>query len=132
MLRVKVVGILLGTFFLAAVGLNAGDLPEIIKIDEKGYEKDKKGPVDFAHKKHADFRACIDCHHDYKDVVEKGEPVRKCSECHNPFRKEGKAIRLQYAYHKTCKKCHKTLAKAGKPAGPFKECGGCHKPKPKT
>ena len=62
------VSILFGTFFLVAVGLSAGDLPKDIKIDEKGYKKDKKGSVEFAHLKHAEFRACIDCHHNYKDV----------------------------------------------------------------
>jgi len=129
MRQIKMVSILFGTLFLAAVGLSAGDLPKDIKIDEKGYEKDKKGPVEFAHQKHAEFRACIDCHHNYKDVVEKGQSVRKCSECHNPLRKEGKVIKLQSAYHKTCKHCHKALAKSGKPTGPFKECSGCHKVK---
>ena len=129
MLRIKMVSILFGTFFLAAVGLSAGDLPNDIKIDEKGYEKDKKGPVEFAHQKHSEFRACIDCHHNYKDVVEKGQSVRKCSECHNPLRKEGEVIKLQIAYHKTCKHCHQALAKSGKPTGPFKECSGCHKVK---
>lgn len=129
MRQIKIVNILLGTLFLSVVSLTAGDLPKDIKIDGKGYEKDKKGPVAFAHQKHAEFRACIDCHHDYKDVVEKGQSVRKCSECHDPLRKEGKAIRLQNAYHKKCRNCHKKLAKAGKPTGPFKECSGCHKAK---
>jgi len=126
MSKTNSVYLLLGILFLLVGSLAAADIPKIIKLDEKGYKKDKKGPVLFTHQKHAKIRACVDCHHNYKDVLRKGDPVKRCSECHNPSRKEGKAIRLQYAYHKTCRNCHKKLEKAGRKTGPFKQCSGCH------
>jgi len=134
----KVLSLLLvaftGLLFLTVGALTAADVPEDIMIDCQGYKADKKGPVKFTHKKHsADYKvACTECHHDYKDgknVWKEGDPVKKCSECHNPLKKQGKAMKLKNAYHKNCKNCHKALAKAGKKTGPFKKCNECHQKK---
>ena len=78
--------------FVAVGALTAADVPDEVTIENKGYAADKKGPVKLHHKKHqTDYKiACADCHHDYKDgknVWKQGDPVKKCSACHDPVRK---------------------------------------------
>jgi hypothetical protein len=123
---------LTGCIFLAVGALTAADVPDEVSISNDGYKKDKKGPVKLSHKKHhADYKvACTDCHHDYqkgKNVWKEGDPVKKCGDCHNPKKKQGKVPKLQNAYHKNCKNCHKDLVKAGKSKkAPYKKCNDCH------
>ena len=123
---------LAGLLFLAVGALTATDASDDIMINNEGYKVDKKGPVKLSHKKHSvDYKvACTDCHHDYKDgknVWKEGEPVKKCSACHNPLKKEGNTLKLNAAFHKNCKVCHKDLVKEGKEA-PTK-CKDCHQKK---
>ena len=118
----------MGLVFATVGVLTAADVPDEIMIENKGYKKDKKGPVKLTHKKHAvDYKvACNDCHHVYKDgknVWKEGEPVQKCSECHDPKKKQGNTMKLQNAYHKNCKNCHKD---SGKATAPHKKCNDCH------
>ncbi len=134
-----------GLFFMTVGVLTAADkattkcadVPDEIVIQNKGYTKDKKGPVKFSHKKHhEDYKlACTACHHTFKDgknVWKEGDPVKKCSQCHDPVKKQGKVSKLASAYHKNCKDCHKELAKAGKKTGPYKKCNKCHEKKKKS
>jgi hypothetical protein len=123
--------VLTGLLFLAVGALTAAEVPDEVCISEKGYKADKKGPVKLSHKKHStDYKAaCADCHHEYKDgknVWKEGDPVKKCSACHDPLAKKGNVDKLQVAYHKNCKDCHKqdTSKKA-----PFKKCNDCHEKK---
>ena len=130
---------LTGMLFLAVGALTATEkqaVPDEVTLENKGYAKDKKGPVKLSHKKHnVDYKiACADCHHVYKDgknVWKEGDPVEKCSACHDLKKKnkKTKAIKLQNSYHKNCKTCHKALGEAGKPTGPFKKCNKCHEKK---
>jgi hypothetical protein len=65
-------------------------------LNNKGYDQDKRGPVNFTHKKHAeDYQvACAECHHEYengKNVWKETDPVKKCVECHDPVEKKGDA-----------------------------------------
>ena len=118
-----------GLVFTAVGVLTAADVPDEFKIENKGYKKDKKKPVSFHHKKHAEEykAACTDCHHEYegdKNVWKEGQPVKKCSACHDPKKKSGKVMKLQNAYHRNCKDCHKKLNDDKK--APFKKCTGCH------
>jgi hypothetical protein len=104
---------------------------DIIMLDNQGYRKDRKGPVEFTHKKHAlDYKVlCWECHHDYKDEQIIWVPwaeTKKCSECHDPVKKEPTDIRLQRAFHYNCKGCHAALEKENKKAGEAKKCTGCH------
>jgi len=120
-----------GLLFLAVGALIAADVPDEVSIQNDGYKKDKKGPVKLSHKLHAaDYKvACTECHHEYeggKNVWKEGQPVKKCSECHNPLKKDKKVMKLQNAYHRNCKNCHKALE--GKKA-PFKKCNDCHQKK---
>jgi len=124
---------LTGLLFITVGALTATDVPDDVKIENEGYKKDKKGPVKLTHEKHsAEYKvACTECHHDYQDgknVWKEGEPVKKCSACHNPLKKVGKVGKLQLSYHKNCKDCHKAVAKEGKKA-PFKKCKECHQKK---
>jgi len=124
-----------GLLFLTVGVLIAADVPDEITIKNKGYEKDRKGPVILHHKKHHDDYkvACTECHHDYKDgknVWKEGAPVKKCSECHDPLKKEGKVMKLQNAYHRNCKNCHKeVIAKDATKKAPYKKCTKCHEKK---
>ena len=130
--------VLAGLLFLTVGVLTAADVPDEVTINCTGYKKDKKGPVKLSHKKHSvDYKvACTDCHHEYKDgknIYKEGDPVKKCSTCHNPLKKEGKVGKLQNAYHKNCKNCHKALVKEGKSkTAPFKKCNQCHEKKKKS
>ena len=119
--------LLTGLVFIAVGVLTAADVPEEAVIENSGYKSDKKAPVKLSHKKHsAEYGvACADCHHDYqggKNVWKEGDPIKKCAECHDPKKKQGKADKLKNAYHKNCKNCHKEKGK-----GPFKKCAECHK-----
>ena len=54
----------------AQVGEGSGSMElDVVIIDNEGYKKDRKGPVEFSHRKHAqDYRVlCWECHHEYKD-----------------------------------------------------------------
>jgi hypothetical protein len=117
--------------FVGIGALIAADLPDEINIHSDAFATHKKGPVTLSHKKHTvDYKiACTECHHVYKDgknVLKKGDPIQKCSECHDPVKSEGKVKKLMLAYHKNCQGCHKDLEKAGKPTGPTKKCNDCH------
>ena len=137
--------VLTGVMFLSVGALTAAEKqkePKEVLIKEKGYKKDKKGPVKLTHEKHSkDYKiACADCHHVYeggKNVWKEGDHVDKCSKCHPALwpkgkkKKKGEAMKLQNAFHKNCKNCHKALGKEGKPTGPFKKCNKCHEKKKK-
>ncbi len=130
-----------GLLFFTVGALIAADVtdPDKVTIENKGYKKDKKGPVILHHKKHHDpgqdgYKvACTECHHDYKDGKNDWkdcDPVKKCSECHNPLKKEGKVMKLQNAYHRNCKNCHKAYIKDHPDSkAPYKKCTNCHQKK---
>lgn len=110
--------------------------PAVVMINNKGYTKDRKGPVKFSHERHVKEHkvACTECHHVYKNgknVWKEGEPVKKCIECHSPIKKKGqKPMDLMHAYHKNCMGCHKKLAKQGKISQQefkkLRKCRTCH------
>jgi hypothetical protein len=110
------------------------DVPGEFMIDNEGYKKNMKGPVKLNHEKHiVEYKvACTECHHEYdkakKNVWTEGQPVKKCSECHDPNKKQGNVSKLNLAYHKNCKDCHKPLAAEGKKV-PYKKCNDCHEKK---
>ena len=101
------------------------------KIDNQDYEKKKKGPVYFTHRKHAyNYKIlCWECHHDFDDGKNIWSPwneMLNCVDCHDPREKVDNMPNLQKAYHLNCKNCHKTMARDGKQTGPHKKCAGCH------
>jgi hypothetical protein len=121
--------------FFTGGALMAGDkttAPDEVMIENKGYKSDKKPPVKLTHKKHVDEYGakCTECHHEYKDgknVWKEGEPVKKCVECHDPKKKQGKVLKLNLAYHKNCKNCHKKVVEQdSNKKAPFKKCNDCH------
>lgn len=107
---------------------------DLMIISNDVYEKDRKGPVTFSHRKHAkDYGiSCWDCHHVYEDGVNTWSPwegAEKCSECHDPDEKMDGAVKLQTAYHINCKNCHKAMAGEKKKTGPYRKCLTCHEKK---
>jgi hypothetical protein len=117
-----------GFVFLAIGTLQAVDVPKEIKIYESAFKEHKKGPVNFSHQKHAEEYkiACTECHHVYKNgknTWKEGDPVQKCSACHDPEKKQGNAPKLQLAFHQDCQGCHKELKDK---EAPWKKCAGCH------
>ncbi|WDP92095.1 MAG: cytochrome c3 family protein [Desulfobacter sp.] len=133
----------------AATGIQAGTTVEdTLTMQDKGYKKHKKGLVTFSHKKHAEEygATCADCHHD-KDGkpladLKMGDDVKKCSECHNKFKKDKKNKKdimvHENAMHGNCIDCHKAFNKKENPKdkkgvkGPAPaSCGKCHPKKKK-
>ncbi len=103
----------------------------VILLNNQGYKKKRKGPVEFTHKKHVyEYKAdCWNCHHEYKDGKNVWVPwgeTKRCDQCHDPKSKEHNKIMLQKAFHYQCKGCHQDLAKKVMKTGPYKKCGGCH------
>ena len=123
-----------GLAFLAMGTLQAASdvkPPKEVKIYSEAFKDHKKGPVLLKHEEHAVNHkiACTECHHvikDGKNVWKEGDPVQKCSACHDPDEKKGNVDKLQNAYHKNCQGCHKELK--GKEA-PYKKCNDCHEKK---
>ena len=130
-------GVILSIALFTGVGiLIAVDQPDEINIKADAFPKHKKGPVKFTHQKHnVEYKiACADCHHVYeegKNVWTEGQPVQKCSACHDPLKSEGKVKKLMLAYHRNCQGCHKALEKAEKKTGPTRKCNDCHEKKKK-
>ena len=113
-----------------------------VQIENRGYEKDKMGPVTFQHRKH-EFKymnldgkriGCTECHHEYVDgenVWTEEEDVKSCGTggCHDRLKTEGdKQYKLRNAFHRKCKICHRDVRKAGKSeVAPYKKCSSCHR-----
>ena len=126
--------ILLCLLYAPAASLKAAEsqeMPDEIYIENKIYRTDRKGPVWFSHIEHAEgyVEACEECHHEYKDgqnIWHEGQPVKKCSACHDPSKRQGKVRKLYIAFHKNCKGCHQKLAREGDTNAPYKQCTDCH------
>jgi len=139
--RIFFIGILAAIFFIAsgllfvtATPTNAAEeqeVPDEISIDNTVYKTDRKGSVLFSHSEHADgyVESCDGCHHEYKDgqnIWEEGQPVKKCSSCHDPSKRDGRIRKLNIAFHKNCKGCHRELAREGGTQAPYRQCTDCH------
>ena len=153
-LLLSAVAFTVAMLFIAA-GIYAGTkAPDMIKMDNKAYEKHTKGIVDFSHTKHAvDYakkspefykNGCGECHHDENGKplanLKDGDDVQKCIECHKiPGELKGKEAKgkskeekRQYhanALHDNCKGCHKEYNKKNKTKAAPTTCTKCH---PKT
>lgn len=117
--------------FLTSGILIAANIPEEIAIEGKSYAKDKKGPVNFTHKKHfKNYKVkCTECHHEYKDgenVWKANQPAKKCGECHDPAKSESNVKKLMVAFHKNCQGCHTEKSKEGIKTPDKKKCKECH------
>ncbi len=142
---------------LVAFGINAGEFPETIKMENPAYAKHKKGIVTFNHAKHSkEYKAgCGECHHDENnkplDNLKEGDDVKGCIECHKlpgevpkKLKKEWKAAKidkaekkkkkLEYhaeAMHYNCRGCHKAFNKKNKTKKAPTTCKKCHPKKKK-
>lgn len=123
-----------GLLFVTATPTSATEeqeVPDEISINNQVYKTDRKGSVLFSHSEHADgyVESCDGCHHEYKDgqnIWEEGQPVKKCSSCHDPSKRDGRTRKLNIAYHKNCKGCHRELAREGGTQAPYRQCTDCH------
>ena len=103
----------------------------IITIHNKGYEKYRKGPVNFYHESHTrQYKVnCWECHHDFVDGEENTwtpwGKTEKCSKCHDPAEKKDGVIKLQTAFHLNCKTCHRKMG-IYKGLRESQTCGKCH------
>lgn len=109
---------------------NARNL-DVIIIDNQVYEKDRKGPSRFEHRKHAKDLGiiCWECHHEYEDGENVWSPwgeTQKCVECHMPDEKIDNIVKLQAAYHLNCKKCHEERKIYGNDRLAYRKCNKCH------
>jgi hypothetical protein len=157
LLLVTIIGI---TMLVAAAGIYAKAVPDMIKLQDPAYEKHKKGVVEFSHKKHqADYatqypefyeNGCGECHHDEEGKplvkLKEGDDVQKCIECHKTpgeapkgkkakkkLSKKEKIMEFHAeALHANCKSCHKAYNKKYKPKQKAPTtCAKCHPKKKK-
>jgi len=132
---------LMGAIVLvSAAGIYAAAaMPDVIKMENKAYEKHTKPIAVFTHikhaedyaKKHPDFfkNGCGECHHDENNKpltgLKPGDPVQGCIACHKkPEEVSGKAAKglsdkqkLEYhanALHDNCIGCHRDYNKKNK------------------
>jgi len=142
LLVMSVVGI--ATLFLSASIFAGTTVPDVIKMETKGYEAHSKGIVQFSHKKHSEeYKAtCGDCHHDAKGKplanLKAGDKVQSCVECHKkpgekPKGKDApklsKKEALEYhaeALHDNCQGCHKDFNKKNNSKAAPTTCVKCH------
>ena len=140
-------------FLFTAVSINAAtEVQDVIKMENKAYEKHSKAIVDFTHKKHnEEYKiGCGECHHDDKgqplNDLKLGDDVQSCMECHKtpgqmPGKlkkemKEKKASKdeiakkkMEYhaeAIHANCINCHKAHNKKNKTKDAPASCTKCH------
>lgn len=91
-----------------------------------GKGEGRYGPVEFAHKTHAEMAAlaggCAACHHHSRS-----RRVEGCSECHaeNRLREDPGTPDLQAARHRLCIDCHREWG------GTAADCASCHEAKPR-
>ncbi|MEA1901659.1 MAG: cytochrome c3 family protein [Thermodesulfobacteriota bacterium] len=143
LLIIAIVGI--ASMFLATAIYAGTTVADVVKMENKKYEKHKKSIVDFSHKKHnIEYKAgCGECHHDAEgkplNDLKMGDEVQNCIECHTkagrPPRAKKGAPKLStkekmeyhaYAIHVNCKGCHKAAnKKSGTRAAPT-SCSKCH------
>jgi hypothetical protein len=143
--------------FLIVNGVYAGkEVKDVIKMENKAYEKHTKGIVTFSHKKHAKEYAeknpelfkngCGTCHHDKDNKpltkLKEGDEVHNCFECHKKpgdiTGKEAKGLTKKqkleyqaYAMHDNCRGCHREFNKKMKLKSKDKgaaptSCKQCH------
>jgi cytochrome c553 len=130
--------------FLIAAGLYAAcTAPDVIRMENKAYEKHTKKIVDFSHKKHIEeYKAtCGECHHDDTGKpleLKEGDCVKGCIECHKipgerPKGKDApkltKKERLAYhaeAIHYNCKDCHEKFNRKNNTKAAPTTCVACH------
>lgn len=142
LLVLSVVGI--ATLFLSASIFAGTTVPDVIKMETKGYEKREKGAVSLSHKKHSEeYKAtCGDCHHDAKGKplasLKPTDKVQSCIECHKkpsekPKGKDApklsKKEELEYhaeALHTNCQDCHKEFNKKNNSKAAPTTCAKCH------
>ena len=157
LLLATIIGI---AMLVAAAGIYAKAVPEMIKLQDPAYEKHKKGVVDFSHKKHqTDYatqypeyykNGCGECHHDEDNKplsnLKEGDDVQKCIECHKIAAEapKGKKAKKKLskkekikdyhaeALHENCRVCHKKYNKKYKPKKKAPTtCTKCHPKKKK-
>lgn len=120
--------LVIATCFMATFLYAGTEVADVIKMENKAYEKHTKGIVMFAHKKHVEeYKAgCGECHHDENnkplDNLKEGDNVQNCIECHKKpgmirgkkakgLTKEQKREYHANAMHENCKGCHKKFNK---------------------
>jgi len=157
LLLVTIIGI---AMLVAAAGIYAKAVPDMIKLQDPAYEKHKKGVVEFSHKKHqTDYatqypeyykNGCGECHHDEDNKplsnLKEGDDVQKCIECHKIAAEapKGKKAKKKLskkekikdyhaeALHENCRVCHKKYNKKYKPKKKAPTtCTKCHPKKKK-
>jgi hypothetical protein len=137
LLTVAVVAI---AMLFVAAGIYAA-CPEIIKMDNKAYEKHKKGIVDFNHKLHGEVYAeqypdlyklgCGECHHDENNKpltdITCDDKVQSCIECHKKPGEVPSKLKKEWREKKLKKAETKKLKLEYHAEAIHMNCKSCHK-----
>ena len=137
--------------FLAGSIYAGTQVEDVIRMENKAYDKHTKKIVDFSHKKHNEEYeiGCGECHHDDSGKpldLKMGDDVQGCIECHKipgtmpgklkkemrtnkASKEEIKAKELEYhaeAIHDNCITCHKAYNKKNNTKAAPATCTKCH------
>ena len=134
LLTIVVLSALAAFFVFATEAPEAPAIPENITID---YCADTKAAVEFTHKAHFEYAACVDCHHTSEGLTAENAcemTVATCASCHvKPEKAETpkcseKGMKTN-PYHINCVVCHKAHKKEHADTTAPTKCTACH-PKP--
>ena len=145
-------GVLFVTVVCIALLFAAGTIYAATTVQDVIKLENKKGLVEFSHKKHhEEYKlGCGECHHDDKgkprNDLKMGDDVKACIDCHKKpgempgalkkemrekkaSKKEIAATELEYvgdAFHANCIDCHKAYNKKNKTKAAPQSCSKCH------
>ena len=114
-----------------ALVATAGDLPEVITIDQCA---DTKAAVEFTHKAHFEYATCVDCHHTSEGLTLENYAemeVATCGSCHiEPEDAEtpkcSEKSTKKNPFHINCLGCHKETKAANAETKAPTKCTACH------
>ena len=143
LLSVLLVGLVGGMgVLLIANGLTAGSkAPDVIKMENKAYDKHKENIIVFSHAKHAaDYaknhpeffkEGCGECHHDENNKplsgLKDGDPVKGCIECHKTPGEMPLKIKKEMRKEKLSKEEKQKRELEYHAEALHENCKGCHR-----
>lgn len=126
---------------VAAAGIYAGTVPDVIKMKDPAYKEHTKGVVEFSHGKHQKDYAkkypdlykngCGECHHDKNNKpltdLKEGDPVQRCIECHTKPGEVPRELKKEWREKKVERAEVKKMELEYHAEALHDSCKGCHR-----